>query len=58
MGLSITFECPQCRKIIPRQLTELSPVTPQQCPDCNAPAHLTDPGLKSFRRALQEFCRP
>ena len=58
MGLSIGFECPQCKQTFNRQLTDLSPSRNQKCPACESPVLLTGTGLHDFRQALKDYCRP
>jgi hypothetical protein len=57
MGLSIVFECPQCKKSVNRQLSDISPLHRTLCPECTTPAELSGVSLKNFQQALQDYCR-
>ncbi|AMV73192.1 hypothetical protein JCM30471_16010 [Desulfuromonas carbonis] len=58
MGLSIDFECPQCKKAVHRDLSDLSPSQRSRCPECATPVELSSLGLRNFQQALQDYCRP
>lgn len=55
MELSIDYECPACRKIIPRQLNALSLGEARACADCGATAELTAEGLVRLRHRIVEL---
>ena len=57
MELSITYECPQCGKAVPKKVVDLAPGAPRQCPDCGATTLLTKSGLLDLQSALEDFCR-
>ncbi len=52
MDLSINFECPECRTIHSRNVTEIALGKRQDCLSCGSPTELTEHGLEEFRRRL------
>jgi hypothetical protein len=57
MDLSINFECPECRKVQPLKVADLSPGRSRVCHDCGAATELTDVGAAELERRLREFFR-
>lgn len=57
MELAVDFECPDCRKTLSRRLTDLAPGLPRQCAGCGSHVVLTEAGLKTLERRLEEYCR-
>ncbi|MBE0595666.1 MAG: hypothetical protein IH614_00190 [Desulfuromonadales bacterium] len=57
MDLSIDYQCPACGKVLPLKLTEVAPGKLRKCSSCSTPVVLTDGGLQSLQRQLEEFCR-
>lgn len=57
MELEIPFECPQCKKRFPQNLTDYAPGTRRLCASCGRETILTPDGLQSFCASLESFCR-
>lgn len=57
MELVIDFECPDCQSILTRKVLDLSPGTPKGCLRCGSPVVLTESGLRTLERRLEEYCR-
>lgn len=55
MELSIDFECPQCRKVQPLKVADLSPGRRRICHACGTATELTEGGLAELARHLREF---
>jgi hypothetical protein len=57
MELSVDYECPACRKVMPRSLDLLSPGEERTCADCGTATELTAAGLAGLRQRLEELFR-
>lgn len=58
MDLSIEFECPECRKVQPLKIADLSLGKRRGCLDCGAATELTEGSLEALQRSLQELPMP
>jgi len=57
MELMISFECPQCRKIVSHQLHAFRPGETRSCTACDSKAAtLTNSTLKDFAVNLRRYC--
>lgn len=58
MELTIDFECPACRKVLPRPVADIALGRGNPCAGCGTATELTEHGLIEFRRRLQRACAP
>jgi len=58
MELTIDFECPACRKVLPRPVADIALGSRKPCAGCGTETELTEHGLIEFRRRLQRVCVP
>jgi hypothetical protein len=55
MELSVDYQCPACRRIIPREVKCLSPREVRACSECGTETELTLEGLAGLRRRVEEL---
>ncbi len=57
MDLSISYECPDCKRTFREKLNELFPGKPHLCQECGSWTRLTPDSLRGLKADLREFFR-